>query len=301
MHARLANFAFLAAACLTLCACGKIEPKGVAEDAAAARSAEQARARQMKAACSSRTTYGRLKQIVFDEAIRRGTANAANLDILSTHSLARVEDPMVKGREDALEVTLCAGRLVLTIPPGAERAFGGRRSLAANIEYAGQAAADGSGLVYRMTGAEPLIAELVGFNLNAAAYRPPAPPSPQPTFAPAAPRPTAATVPQAPPPPPPVARTSAPANAAVRPSFNCRYARALAEKLVCADANLASLDRQMSAQFYAALGAADAQERSALRRSRDRFLAARNRCSSEACVAETSVARMEEIDRITGR
>jgi hypothetical protein len=309
MSARLATLAIAAALAFGLAACGKTEPKGPPQDGAQARW-EQARARKMTAACSSRTTYERLKQIAFDEAIRRGSADPANLDTLSTHALARVENPLVEGRNDDLDITECSGRLILQLPPGAERAFGGKRQLAADIEYAGQAAADGSGLVYRMTGAEPIIGALAGFNLKASAYRPPATPVPHPTqvaaappaaaepdrarAAPDTPVQSAPTQAQARPTPRPAPQpTGAAASAA--PSFNCRYARSRAEQMVCRDAELAALDRRMSSQFYAELGRADARRRAALRQTRDRFLVTRERCADEACVAQAYRERMEEI------
>ena len=51
----------------------------------------------------------------------------------------------------------------------------------------------------------------------------------------------------------------------------------------------------MSSLFYSALSDADPRTRALLRRTRDRFLAYRERCGSEACVAEAYDGRMEEI------
>ena len=47
--------------------------------------------------------------------------------------------------------------------------------------------------------------------------------------------------------------------------------------MVCASNRLAALDRSMSAMYYEALSDADGRTRSTLRRSRDRFLAVRER------------------------
>jgi uncharacterized protein len=67
---------------------------------------------------------------------------------------------------------------------------------------------------------------------------------------------------------------------------------------VCSNPGLASLDRQMSAQFFSALSVARPGQRAMLQRSRNRFLAARNACGSEACIAQTYRARIAEIRRI---
>jgi dienelactone hydrolase len=62
-----------------------------------------------------------------------------------------MENPVVKGWDPALDITQCAGRFVVTLPPGAEHGFAGARRLQADLAYAAQAAADGSGFVYQAT------------------------------------------------------------------------------------------------------------------------------------------------------
>ena len=51
----------------------------------------------------------------------------------------------------------------------------------------------------------------------------------------------------------------------------------------------------MSSLFYSALSDADSSRRRELRRTRDRFLAYRDRCGTEACIAEAYDGRMNEI------
>jgi uncharacterized protein len=80
-----------------------------------------------------------------------------------------------------------------------------------------------------------------------------------------------------------------------RPSFNCRYARSRSEQMVCSDSRLAAKDRAMSSLFYSALADADPRTRARLRSTRDRFLSYRERCGSEACVAQAYDGRMDEI------
>ena len=65
--------------------------------------------------------------------------------------------------------------------------------------------------------------------------------------------------------------------------------------MVCSSGRLAALDRTMSSQFYSAMADGDGRRRAQLRRSRDRFLAFRERCRSEACVAGAYQDRMREI------
>jgi hypothetical protein len=293
-----------------------------ADKEAAAREEAQSRALQkrMQAACSSPATYDRLKQIAFDDAIRMGNADPENLDTLAAHSLVRVEDPVVVSRDEALDVTLCKGRFILELPPGAERGFGGERRLVANVEYSAQQAADGSGLVYQIKGGEPIVNRLAAFDLRGQPYRPPATQAaeqvamatPQPTRS-SEPRPVArqpAPAPAVTPPPAPrvtpQARVASPQPprqeraGSSRPSFNCRYGRSPSERMVCSSGRLAALDREMSSQFYSALSNSDASTRAELRRTRDRFLAYRDRCPNEDCIAAAYRDRMDEIADIAG-
>lgn len=300
---------------LELAACGSTEPKDGAEELHAQK--ERALAQRLKTACSSQATYDRLKQVAFEEAIQIRNADPVNLDILSTHSLVRVENPVVKSRDEALDVTVCSGRFVLQVPPGAERAFDGKRQFVADIEYAAQAAADGSGLVYQIKGAEPIIYRLATFDLRSEAYRPKAGATevaaaepPIPTSLPrglasplAEPRPALEAKPTS---APSKAQYPVPSTAPKRagtssPSFRCRAGQSRSERMVCSSERLAALDRQMSSLFYSELGRGTERQRADLRRSRDRFLAYRERCPDESCVAQAYVDRMDEIRDIAGR
>ena len=276
---------------------------------------------KLQDACASNATYARLKEVAFEEAVRIRNADPGNLDTLAAHSVVRMENPVVKSRDEELNVTVCTGRFVLELPPGSEAGFGGERRLVADIEYAAQSAADGSGLVYQMSGAEPIIYRLANFELRGLRFEPPGAPlddsqmaeAPEPPSAPTedgppppepgpppAPEPQPRAAPKAPPAPRP-APVARPApreqqrTATARPSFNCRYARTRGEKMVCSSDRLAAKDRAMSSLFYSALADADPGTRAQLRRSRDRFLAYRDRCGNEGCVAEAYDGRMDEI------
>lgn len=271
---------------------------GKALDAENKSQAAAERSARLRRACASQATYDRLKELAFDEAIRIRGGEGGALESVATASVVRMEQPVVKSRDDALNVTVCTGRFVLELPPGAESAFNGERRLTANIEYAAQAALDGSGLVYRMNGAEPIIYRLatVGGVRSAQASAPsvPAPPAAPPP----APVATASTEPPRTAPRP--AAEPGPAPAAARPSFNCRRAGSRSERMVCSNTALAARDRRMASQFYSALAGADSRTRRALRASRDRFLTYRERCGSAACIAQAYDDRMDEIRDIAG-
>ena len=210
-----------------------------------------------------------------------------------------MEEPVVKSRDENLNVTVCTGRFILELPPGAENAFDGERRLTAEVEYAAQAATDGSGLVYHMTGAEPIIYRLATVGGLAPATSGPiqvaqaAPAEAEPQPEPQQPR---RPEPQAQPQPQPQPKTQR----AARPSYDCRHAGTRTEIMVCANPSLAAHDRRMASIYYAEMTGADGSTRAELRRSRDRFLARRERCRSESCVANVYQERIAEIRRIAG-
>ena len=148
-------------------------------------------------ACGSQGTYEQLKNLVFDTAVRVREGHRGSLDQLATYSAVRMEDPLLKRRDDDLNVTVCTGRFILDLPPGAEKGFAGERQLVADVEYAAQTAADGSGPVYRMQGAEPLVYKLAIFDLQAQVRQ--AAGGPVVTFAAAQPLPDLKEVPIPPP------------------------------------------------------------------------------------------------------
>ncbi|MFN3946168.1 MAG: lysozyme inhibitor LprI family protein [Allosphingosinicella sp.] len=259
---------------------------------------------RLRRACASEATYDRLKELAFDQAARIRNQDPRDLDALATASVVRMEKPVVKSRDEALNVTVCTGRFILELPPGAENAFDGERRLSADIEYSAQAAVDGSGLVYHMDGAEPLIYRLA--TAGGLPVRTAAAPVPAPTPAAAPPPPPAEARPQPAPRPTPAPQAEAkapqPERQAARPSFNCNHARTRSERMVCGSGALAARDREMSSLFYRALADADGATRRELRSTRDAFLAYRERCASEACVAQAYEGRMREIrDIMAGR
>lgn len=265
---------------------------------------------RIRKACASDGTYARLKELVFDEAARIRKADPRNLDPLAAAAVVRMEDPVVKSRDEALNVTVCTGHFVLELPPGAENAFDGERRLTADVEYAAQAALDGSGLVYQMDGAEPIIYRLATIGLTGplpkivAAPQPSAPPGAPPQVAIVEPGAPVRPVPPVEPPRPAIEKRAAaegppaPARVTARPSFNCRYARTGTEKMVCGSPRLAARDREMASLWYALMARADPATRTHLRRSRDAFLDRRERCGSESCVGAAYASRMAELRRI---
>jgi hypothetical protein len=328
MRERLIPTACAAALLLGIGAC-HLGPKKQGPDQKTPKQLAAESAERIRKACASDATYDRLKELVFDEAARIRNADARNLDPLAAASVVRMEAPLVKSRDDNLNVTVCTGRFILELPPGAENAFDGMRRLDANVEYAAQAAADGSGLVYQMDGAEPIIYRLASFGLKGAkpmpqivavpqpsappaappqvaVVEPMAPPVPaastRPAQAPAAaPRPPRTTVAAAPRPAPAAAdRAPVPAVSATRPSFNCRYGKSRSERLVCGSPRLAASDRAMSSIYYSSIAGAPPEVKRQMRASRDQFLSRRERCRTEECVASAYQQRIAEIRRIAG-
>ncbi|HVM22529.1 MAG TPA: hypothetical protein VM308_04395 [Sphingomicrobium sp.] len=265
-------------------------------------------------ACASKSTYDLIKRELFRRAAQLRGSDQAAYDRLSAYASLRMENPVMESENAQSKAVTCAGSLSLDLPPGVV-VVGGRRSLSADVDYTVQPAADGSGPVVLLRNADSIITPLATLARTAAQpSTPQAPQAPQAPSAPAAPEPTGdepapPPVPAAPPAPPPPPTSSiepgptarAPTTSA-RPSFNCANARTSGERAVCRDSGLASLDRQMAAEFFRARGVANAEQRALLDRTRTRFLAYRDRCSSDACIADAYRGRIAEIrDIMAGR
>ncbi len=242
--------------------------------------------------CGSQRTYEEIKRELFRRAADTRGSNQAEFDRIAAHASVRVERPLLRDRDEELGTMRCSGRLSIDLPPGV-MVVGGRRSLAADIDYVLQPASDGSGDVVMLEGADPIIIPLATLARSGEARTLPAVPPPVSQDTALQPPPTIVPAPPATQPP-----IRQPPASSARPSFNCRYARSRSEIAICGNDGLAALDRQMAAQYYRAVSAANARQRAQLVRSRDAFLRFRERCSSDACIAETYRGRMREIGDI---
>ncbi|WP_162888080.1 lysozyme inhibitor LprI family protein [Sphingomonas mesophila] len=269
-----------------------------------------ASARSPDKRCSSPRTYDAIKRELFRRAaVTRGTARTA-FDQISAYSALRVEAPLLKGTDADLGTVRCSANVALDLPPGTQ-VVGGRRTLAASIDYSVQPATDGSGDVVMIDNADSIVVPLATLARTGQGSAPIAPPpgailpQAEPVGEPA-PADGPFPAPPVAPPPPPRAPEAAPAppppRAAASPSFNCRFARTRGEIAVCGDSGLAALDRQMASQYVRAVGAASPQQAALLRRTRGEFLRHRDACPSDACISQTYRGRMREIaDIMSGR
>jgi uncharacterized protein len=101
----------------------------------------------------------------------------------------------------------------------------------------------------------------------------------------AAPAPQPAPVPQ-----------PAPATQAIKASFDCEKAEKNAEKLICSDAELAAVDREMARLYKIASDAVNATpDFTELLDGQRAWLLQRNTCFDKECVAEISVRRVHQL------
>lgn len=242
--------------------------------------------------CSSQSTYNLIKRELFRRAAQVRGSDQPAFDKLAAYASIRMERPVLES-EDGGTVN-CSGSLSLDLPPGVA-VVGGRRTLSSDVDYSLQRAADGSGEVLTLGGADAIITPLA--TLARTAQAPAAVPASPPNSAdpgydgPGEVAPAPPLIPVNPPPPPEPVRQPATA----RPSFNCANAKTRGELAVCSSSDLAALDRQMASQFNRALAEAGPGEREMLTRTRARFLAFRDRCGSDSCIADAYRGRIAEI------
>ena len=241
--------------------------------------------------CASTATYDLIKRELFRRAAQLRGSDQAAYDKLAAYAVVRMENPVLESESSDTGAVNCSGSLSLDLPPGVA-VVGGRRTLMSDVDYTVQPAADQSGMVVLLRNADSIIAPLA--TLARVNQTPPS----------AAPQPEANVVspeaPQGAPAQPPT--QSAPQTASARPSFDCRSARTRGEIAVCSDAGLATLDRNMAAQYSRSMAAASPEQQALLTRTRDRFLGYRDRCPDNRCIGDAYVGRMREIrDIMEGR
>lgn len=266
---------------------------------------QQTKAPAPEKACAANGTYDLIKRELFRRAAQLRGSDQAAFDRLSTYAVIRMENPVMESEDKTTGAINCSGSLSLDLPPGVA-VVGGHHTLSSDIDYTIQQAADGSGPVVLLRNADAIVAPLATL---ARVNQPvsPVPTSPGTNLA-SPPKsngtPSAVQPPSPSAPPPPEVRPAPPPArpAATRPSFDCSKARNRSEIEVCSDAGLATLDRNMAAQFGQAMQQASPDQRNLLRRTRDRFIAYRNRCPNRSCIGEAYVGRMREIrDIMEGR
>jgi hypothetical protein len=249
-------------------------------------------------ACAAQRTYDELRRELFRKAAAIRGRDEAVFDEIARNAMLSVDRPRLVESEESLGQLRCSGTLVVVLPPGLSTG-NGLSQLRGEAEYAVQAAADGSGTTVTLLSGESLTATLATLVRKGSAPVATQPSVAAPDVLLPAPSQQVPAVPE-PQRPQQTAPTEAQRSAA-RPSFNCAYARTRGERAVCASGPLADLDRRMAAQYVAAMRDAGPREARLLQTTRDRFLAYRDRCGSDQCIADTYRGRMREIGDIMSR
>lgn len=119
------------------------------------------------------------------------------------------------------------------------------------------------------------------------------------TAAPAAASPAAASpapAVAAPATPEPAGQAEAAPSASIPPSFNCKYAATRAEKLICGDDDLASLDRELNRSYRRLDGVAGPLRQQIAAEQRGWRIGQRDACGDAACVADAMRQRIIVLD-----
>jgi uncharacterized protein YecT (DUF1311 family) len=245
--------------------------------------------------CASKSTYDLIKRDLFRRAAQLRGSDQAAFDKLAAFAVVRMENPVMESEDSNTGAVNCSGSLSLDLPPGVA-VVGGRRTLSADVDYAVQQAADGSGPVVLLRNADAIIAPLATL---ARASEPAAEPAVPGDGNEAEPVLGDIDVNQS----ESANKEVGPATAYPgRPSFDCANARTKGEIAVCSDSGLSALDVNMATQYRRALSSASPDQQALLRRTRDRFIGYRDRCPNNACIGEAYTGRMREIrDIMEGR
>lgn len=255
-----------------------------------AASEDQPKSQSPEKLCANNATYDLIKRELFRRAAELRGSDQQAYDRLSSAAVIRMENPVMESQDSSTGAVNCSGSLSLDLPPGVA-VVGGRRTLMADLDYTVQQAADGSGPVLLLRNAEAIVTPLATLARVAEA------PIETPTTSEVETNGLAAQPPEAnTTTPAPAEQHSAPqTSGSTRPSFDCSKARTSGEIKVCSNSGLAALDVNMAAQYRRAMDSASPEQRQLLERTRDRFLAYRDRCPNRTCIGDAYVGRMREI------
>lgn len=252
-------------------------------DDASLTSAEQSEAAK---GCKGRAVLAGLKSALFERALQIRAKDEAAYRQIAAVAVVRMENEALE--DESSDGLACTASVAIDLPPGIV-ASGGRRNLMGDVDYT--VASDGRGVALRNS---PNLAQaLAELSRSSGAITAPLN-DPDLGAAPDAVVPGEVVAPPPAPSPPPTV--------SARPSFDCARARTRGEQAVCGDPGLASLDRQMAAQFGRAISGTTPDRQAILRQTRDRFLSYRDNCPNNQCIADAYTGRMREIsDILAGR
>jgi hypothetical protein len=118
--------------------------------------------------CASSEAFGKLKQIVFDDAAKAAPdSQRIAIQNLAAQSTASVKLAVLDSVDQQTAKISCSGQLTVTFPQTASSAFGGAAPAMTNVRYTSQPAADGTGQVISVEGAGPIIDSIARADLSA--------------------------------------------------------------------------------------------------------------------------------------
>jgi curved DNA-binding protein CbpA len=234
--------------------------------------------------CADPSANGLIKAELFKRAAELRPAERAQLERVASHTHLRIDSTSVKGSG-------CSGWLAINLPRGLV-VDGIRSNL--NAEAAFDLVRGEGGLrLARLSGVDGLVRSL-------ATLGPPGPVAladakeiataePQKSADGKAVKPTVMAA---------KAVTVAPKRLPVEAEGGCADAASQSDRLVCADGNLSTLDRQLALLYRQSWKQADAKKRAALIGTRQRFNDRRAACGSSNCMTTAYVTRLREISDI---
>ena len=240
--------------------------------------------------CSDASANGLIKAELFRRAAQLRPEEHAQFERIASHALLRIDSTSAK--QSGSNVTGCKAWLAIDLPRGLV-VDGSRSNLNAEVAF---------GLVQGGKGLR--LASLSGVNglIRSLATLGPPPREPE-SITPTETKEIASTRPSARAAVEPGAAASKTVIASPKPSSveanaGCAAASSRSQQIVCASANLSSLDRQLTLLYRQSWKQADEQKRAALIGTRQRFNDRREACGTSNCMTNTYVSRLREISDI---
>lgn len=242
-------------------------------------SASKAELAQEPSACSLRSNFDFLRDLVFTSAATIVPGKSAPLNDLKRAVTAQGVDVRAVSYDPATGRIECSMTLRLSLPVSSRGFFGGATEISAPVQYWAEPA-DGGGFSVVTRGLGVLSARVAD-----AARR--FPQTPDFALSPQIPKPAQRSE---------ALPTPVIPKRLLHPGFDCANASSRTELMICDSEALAETDRLLAERYFAARKNMRPSGRRQLLVGQRAFLARRDRCDTEACLVGLYMARKAELD-----
>jgi hypothetical protein len=250
------------------------------------------------ARCTSPTTSDLIKRELFRRAARLRGRDRRAFENLASHSLIRIDSPVITGANEELGTVNCRASVALDLAPGVA-VLGGQRSLRADIGYALKPVEAGGNDLVTLSSEGGVVMHLATLAQQSRPSTDAADDIDAAEEGVRGERTRLVELPSSPVTLPSKSRIEPQSNGSgKKANFSCGSGKSRSAAAICENADLAKLNLHLAALFSQSVARSDAAKQALLFRDHSRFTARLDGCSSNECIRGVYLHRMREITGI---